>query len=275
MPDPQVVDLFAPPTLLRLLGAGLFGLLIWAALYLLRIAAELLVKKYGYRQTLISDGLPIARLVIVVAAAGFGLFVIFSPPVSAPLAISAALGLALGLGSLDLVKNLIAGIVLRLNQTFGVGDVIDAAGEHGRVTALGMTATSLHSGDDRMVTIPNVALLGSTLRNSSTGNNTAQVTVEFRLPAGSDLDLLSSLAREVAISSPYVYLKRPVSVLIGDEFQQAFLSVRAHVVDNRLEQAMISDITARFKSELRRLEAAVGNMGSDGGQDERPHHPGR
>lgn len=254
MPDSQLHGMFEHLTILRLIGAALFGLLTWAVLRLLGISAELLAHRYGRQRALIADILPIVRLLVGGSLIVIMVFFIISPPVSALFAVSAAIGLALGLGARDLVGNLIAGLVLRINRPFKVGDMVDSNGHYGKVLAFDLCAIRLQTFDDRVVTLPNTLLLGNVVVNRTGSGVNTLVTVDFHLPASVDADQVKLLAYEAAVSSPYVYLKQPVSVLVADEFRQAFLTtfrIRAHVIDHRLEQLMASDVTARLKHELR------------------------
>jgi hypothetical protein len=79
------------------------------------------------------------------------------------------------------------------------------------------------------------------------------VVVEFHLPANVDVQLVKELAREAAACSPYVFLKKPIAVMIDDRFDRTFLTrlkIKAYVLDIRLERLLASDISERLKCEL-------------------------
>jgi len=60
-------------------------------------------------------------------------------------------------------------------------------------------------------------------------------------------------AWEAVPSSPYVYLKKPVLVLVEDTFNRTFLTrfaVKAYVLDVRLERVFASDVQERIKKVL-------------------------
>jgi hypothetical protein len=61
------------------------------------------------------------------------------------------------------------------------------------------------------------------------------------------------IGREVAVSSPYTHLGRPIELEISDKgLNNRFmrLTISAYVYDHRYEQAMQSDILRRAKREL-------------------------
>jgi small-conductance mechanosensitive channel len=87
------------------------------------------------------------------------------------LALSAALGLsgfALALAAKDTITNVISGFVLMVSQPFKVGDRIDVAslGSWGEVVAIGIRSTNVLMRDNRLVIVPNSAIVGNTVVNS-------------------------------------------------------------------------------------------------------------
>ena len=63
------------------------------------------------------------------------------------------------------------------------------------------------------------------------------------------------IAYQAAASSKYVYLKKPIVVLVKDVFDNTFLTrirVKAYVLDIRYEFALMSDVTERARAEFRR-----------------------
>ena len=77
--------------------------------------------------------------------------------------------------------------------------------------------------------------------------------IEFRLPASVDVKQVKDLATEAAAASPYVYLKKPIVVVVADEFDRTFLtkfSIKCYVLDVRLERLLASDVLERLKEEI-------------------------
>jgi small-conductance mechanosensitive channel len=79
------------------------------------------------------------------------------------------------------------------------------------------------------------------------------VVIEFTLPASVDVKQVKELAAEAAAASPYVYLKKPIIVVVADQFDRTFLtrfSIKCYVLDVRLERLLASDVMERLKEEI-------------------------
>jgi small-conductance mechanosensitive channel len=240
-------------SLFRILVALLFFFLTWGFLWGMRLLSEVLASKFARYRLFISSAYPVLRLFVWLGALTFAIFAIFNPPFNTIIAISASAGLAVGLGAQDLIKNVIAGILILMDRPFRVGDMIQVGDHYGEVTNIGLRSTRVHTFDDSSVTLPNSLVLGVAVANSNSGALDEMVVVEFHLPANTDVQLVKELAREAAACSPYVYLKKPIAVLIDDRFDRTFLTrlkIKAYVLDVRLERLLASDISERLKGEL-------------------------
>lgn len=253
MESETLKNFFESFSLFRILVALVFFLITWAFLWGLRVLSEVLASKFTRYRLFISSTYPVVRLFVWVGALSFAIFAIFNPPYNTIIAITASAGLALGLGAQDLIKNVIAGILILMDRPFRVGDMIQVQDHYGEVRNIGLRSTRLQTFDDSSVTLPNALVLGVAVANSNTGALDEMVVVEFDLPASVDVRLVKELAREAAACSPYVYLKKPIAVMIEDRFERTFLTrlkIKAYVLDIRFERIFASDITERLKIEL-------------------------
>jgi small-conductance mechanosensitive channel len=250
MPENTIKSIFENFSLTRVLIAlVLFGLTL-GAVTILQIAANLLTGKFSRYRILIASLFPVLRLAIWIGATAFIIFAVFNPPVNALFAVSASAGLAIGLGAQDLIKNIIAGIVILFDRPFRVGDMVDINGHYGEVRSIGLRSTAIQTFDDSTVFLPNSMVLGQAVSNSNAGALDEMVVVECHLPACVDAAVARKLAREAAICSPYTYLRKPVIVIVEDKFERTFLvrlKVKFYVVDIRLERLAASDVSERLK----------------------------
>ncbi|SDD69309.1 mechanosensitive ion channel family protein [Desulfuromonas thiophila] len=238
----------------RLLLALLFLLATWGFTQLLRLALQRLADRFSRHRLLISSSYPLLRLLLWLAAILFVVVVIFQPPTGTLLTLGASVGLALGLGAQDIIRNIIAGVVILLDRPFRVGDMVAVGDHYGEVTHIGLRSIHLHSFGDSTINLPNALVLGQAVANANSGALDELVEIPFSLPAASDTALLRTLAEEAAFCSPYVYLKKPVVVLVEDAFDRQFLTrirVKAYVFDVRYERLFASDVCLRFKLALR------------------------
>ncbi|MEP7273641.1 MAG: mechanosensitive ion channel family protein [Acidobacteriota bacterium] len=182
---------------------------------------------------------------------------IFSPSRETLLAVLASVGIALGLGAQDLVKNIIGGLVILLDRPYQLGDRVRIGDAYGEVDHIGLRSTKLTTPDDTRVTIPNSDILNGKAWNANSGVLDCQVVTDLFLPIDTDPATATEIGYEAAYSSPFILLSKPVVVLVQDAFDQRpflRLRVKAYVYDHRFEPHFQSDITLRAKAEFRRRE---------------------
>ena len=87
--------------------------------------------------------------------------------VTSLLAILGAAGLAVGLALKDSLSNFAAGVMIIIFRPFNIGDFITAGGCSGVVDEIGLFATLMHTGDNQRIIVPNSAILGGNITNTS------------------------------------------------------------------------------------------------------------
>jgi small-conductance mechanosensitive channel len=169
------------------------------------------------------------------------------------LALIASIGLAIGLGAQDLVRNIIGGIVVLIDRPYQLGDRVTIGNAYGEIDHIGLRSTKLTTPDDTRVTIPNSEVLNGKVFNANSGVPDCQVVTDVIVPHNIDPNMAIALGYEAAYSSPFLLLDKPVTVLMLDRFDKApysILRVKGYVYDHRAEPRMQSDITTRVKTEL-------------------------
>ncbi len=225
----------------------------WVTVKLLKLLIDRLVTRLPRYRLQISGFFPILRIAVWVISLGFIVFVILSPSKNVVLAVSASAGLAVGLAAQDVLRNVFAGTLRLFDRSYRVGDMVQIGEHYGEVINVDIKATRLRTFKGTEVTIPSIEVMKQAVVNSNVGEITEMILVEFDLPATIDVQEVKRLAREAAVSSPYTYLKKPVSVVVKDRFERTFLThftVKAYVVDIRLERLLASDIIERIKKEV-------------------------
>lgn len=237
----------------KIFASAVVVVLAWLSLKVLYSLIWVLTARFSRYRLQITRFTPVVRLLVWTSAAYIIVVYIFQPKTNAILALAASFGIALGLALQDLVKNLISGILILVDQPFRVGDMIEVDGHYGEVVNIGLRSTRIHTFDDSIVTVPNSSAIGQSVSNSNTGELNEMVVVTFDVPASVDVQEIRNLAWEAAASSPYVYMKKGISVVCEDRFDRTFLTrfkVKSYVSDIRLERVLASDITQRIKTEL-------------------------
>lgn len=83
------------------------------------------------------------------------------------IAVLGAAGLAIGLALQGSLQNFAAGFMLLIFRPFKGGDFVEAAGTAGVIEKIGIFSTTLHTGDNKEVIIPNSAIYSSNIVNYS------------------------------------------------------------------------------------------------------------
>jgi small-conductance mechanosensitive channel len=115
----------------------------------------------------------------------------------APLLASAGIaGLAIGFGAQTLVKDVINGFFILVEDQFGVGDTIRAAGVAGTVEDITMRRTILRDADGTLHTIPNsvIQIVSNTTRDWS--QVTLDVAVDYSENSDRIVELLQDIGKE-------------------------------------------------------------------------------
>lgn len=100
--------------------------------------------------------------------------------------IAGALSVGIGFGLQDVIKNLVAGIIILLERPFRVGDWVIMNGEEGKIKQINIRSTEMETFKRTSVIVPNATLLSSSVTNLTHGDNMARQTVKVGVSYNSD-----------------------------------------------------------------------------------------
>jgi small-conductance mechanosensitive channel len=254
-----------------ILAIALFNFAIRLTVWVLDALAE----RNASRRLFYKRIVPIARIVLWTFAAYLIVAVIFRVDAQGLFAAAAAIGVAVGFAAQDLIKNLFGGLILVFDQPFQVGDKIRIGDTYGEVKSIGLRSTRIVTPDDSLVTVPNAQVVDQHVANANSGELNCQVVTDLYLPNWPEENLVKRIAFDAAASSKYVYLNKPIVVLVADEFKERLMTrvrVKAYVLDPRLEFLFQSDVTERARAGFREAGLlqpyAVTISGSDSAADD-------
>jgi small conductance mechanosensitive channel len=121
-----------------------------------------------------------------------------------PLLASAGIvGVAIGLAAQNIVKDMLNGVLILIEDQFNVGDTVRLAGLSGVVEAMTLRKTTVRDNDGTLYVIPNSQI--STVANLSAGYSLATVNVSVDFSANPDqvLGLLTRIAMEIRNSEEF------------------------------------------------------------------------
>jgi moderate conductance mechanosensitive channel len=188
-------------SLLRVLGIWLLAWLAWRVIRATARRIEMSVDDGDDSVTTLREkrGRTIAQLlrsvgrVVIITIAillTFNVFINIAPI----LAGAGILGLAISFGAQSLVRDIISGFFILLENQFAVGDVIEAAGKSGVVERMTMRVVVLRDLDGTMHVIPNGEM--KVVSNKTRG--WARAVVDIAVPYTEDLDRILGVVRDEA-----------------------------------------------------------------------------
>ncbi|KQX72575.1 MULTISPECIES: mechanosensitive ion channel family protein [unclassified Aeromicrobium] len=138
----------------------------------------------------ISTGIILA-VVVVTTLSTFGIDI-------APIIASAGIvGVALGFGAQNLVKDFLSGIFMILEDQYGVGDTVDLGEATGTVEAVSLRITRLRDVNGTVWYVRN----GEILRVGNQSQNWARTVLDVTVSYDADLDQVQRILQEVATTT--------------------------------------------------------------------------
>lgn len=214
---------------------------------------DLMAERFTTYRITLKGMIPIVRIVVWLTAIYVVIVAIFHPTQESLLAFTASAGIAIGFASQDILQNIFGGILIIMDKPFQVGDKIQVGEHYGEVVNMGLRTVRIVTPDDNLVSVPNSKVINDSVSNANAGALDCQVVTTLYLPGNVDVQKAKQIALDAAFTSKYVFLEKPVVVLVQDEFDHIFLTklkVKAYVHDIRYEAALASDITEIAKKEF-------------------------
>ncbi len=124
------------------------------------------------------------------------------------LAGSAALLVGIGLGVQDIFKDFLSGILLLLEGTVTVGDIIEVDGIVGKVESIELRKTNIVSRDNISIIVPNNKLVQHNVINWSHNKQATRFNLKVGVAYGSDVQLVQKLLAQAANDHPQTSSER-------------------------------------------------------------------
>lgn len=180
-------------TISSVLASGLFHkfctalIILVAGILAIRIIGKVLTK------ALEKSRLEKAAHVLIVSLAKTALYILLGLTVASTLgidvtsivALASVLTLALSLALQNMVSNIIGGFTILYTQPFHSGDYVEIAAQSGTVREINMTYTQLATPDNKIVSIPNSAVVASEIVNYS-AEETRRVSIDVSVGQETD-----------------------------------------------------------------------------------------
>lgn len=223
----------------------------WAAIAIIkRVLPRLADKLSGRHRQQVLGSVQVLRLLIIFVVTFLSVPLLIDPTFKNIFAVLGALGLALGFALKDYASSLTAGMVAAYEIPYRLGDWVEIDGHYGEVRSIGMRAIEIVTPDDTKVVIPHLKIWGSPVANSNDGTQYLLCVADFYLHPRHDPAAVRKALYDVALTSPYVQLKRPISVVARERPWGSHYRLKAYPVDPRDQFQFITDLSGRGKTTL-------------------------
>lgn len=150
-------------------------------------------------------------------------------PMTSMIAVLGAAGLAIGLALKDSLSNIASGVMLVTLKPFRVGNMVNIAGETGKVEAVSIFQTRIRGADNQTIVLPNSLITGDSIINL-TPDTMRRIELVIGIGYDDDIDAARSVAMQIMQDDARVLKDPEPSVLVyalGDS--SVNLGIRCHV----------------------------------------------
>lgn len=184
------------------------------------------------------------------------------------IALLGAAGLAVGLALQNSLQNFAAGVMLIVFRPFKAGDFVEVAGTSGVVETISIFSSTMRTGDNKEVIIPNGSIYGGTITNYS-ARDTRRVDMVFGIGYDDDIKKTKQLLEKIVTSDERV-MADPAPVIAVSELADSSVNfvVRPWVKTSDY-WGVLWDITEEVKLQFDQAGISIPYPQMD------VHHPGK
>ncbi|MCU0344270.1 MAG: mechanosensitive ion channel [Ignavibacteriaceae bacterium] len=136
--------------------------------------------------------------------------------------IAGALGVGIGFGLQDIVKNFISGLILIFEHPIQVGDAVQVDELSGRVKQIGIRSSTIKTWDGAEVIVPNGNLISNKLINWTLSDQLRRIDIKVGVAYGTNVSLVMETLLECAKLNEKI-LPDPPAYVLFDNFGESSL----------------------------------------------------
>jgi moderate conductance mechanosensitive channel len=186
----------------------------------------------------------------IVAVAATSILHTMGVDIAKLLTAAGVLGVVLGFGAQTLIKDILAGLFMILEEQCGVGDVVDLGNVTGTVEALGLRVTRVRADDGTLWYVRN----GEVLRVGNRTQDWSRAVVEFRIDYDDDIDLAQKTL--LAAAHDVVHDERYAAMVLDGE-EPEILGIEALTADSVLLRLRVKVVPSKQWEVARALRASA------------------
>lgn len=125
-------------------------------------------------------------------------------------------GIGLGLGAQSLVKDVINGMFILLEDQYGVGDIVQVAGMSGVVEEINPRRTVLRDLDGAVHVVPNSAIIVATNYTQDYSRINLDIGIAYEEDVDEVIETINEVCRELAAAAPGDIVTPPAVLRVND-----------------------------------------------------------
>lgn len=223
--------------------------LVAIVIFIIGITISKIIKKFIYRNDKIDIGKQFALTqishYIIITITGFIILNVLGITTDSLLLSSSALLVGIGLGLQNLFLDFVSGIIILLDRSIKVGDVVEVEGIIGKVREIKMRTTTLKTRENKSMIFPNAALTKDKIINFSHVDRLVRFEIAVGVHYDSDVELVEKLMLQVAKENIEVDSKRTPFVWL-ENFGDSSLDFKLYYFSKSLFTA------PRIRNEIRK-----------------------
>lgn len=171
---------------------------------------------------------------------------------------SAALLVGLGFALQQLFQDIISGVLIILDQSLHVGDIVEVDDKVGKVLEIKLRTTRVVTRNDRVMVIPNHKFMMDTLFNWTQNSFINREQVDVGVAYGSNVELVRKILLQCAEEEKDV-VKEPIPLVLFEDFADSSLnfSLYFYVADGMASPLIKSNLRFRIDKAFRENDIAI------------------
>jgi potassium-dependent mechanosensitive channel len=172
--------------------------------------------------------------------------------------LAGAFTVGIGFGLQNVINNFVSGLILLFERPIKVGDVIEAGGNVGEVSRIGIRASVIRTADGSEVIVPNGSLISSQVTNWTFSDRQRAVEVSVNVAGGADPQRVVELLKRTATAQPGV-AKDPAPHVYVTNFSAGAVTFQLRAWTDRHEDwtQLRSDLSVAVNEALAREKIAI------------------
>ena len=172
--------------------------------------------------------------------------------------LAGAFTVGIGFGLQNVINNFVSGLILLFERPIKVGDIIEAGGNVGEVSRIGIRASVIRTADGSEVIVPNGSLISSQVTNWTFSDRQRAVEISVNVAGGADSQRVVELLKRTATAQSGVS-KDPLPQVYVTNFSAGAVTFQLRAWTDRHQDwtQLRSDLSVAVNEALAREKIAI------------------